>query len=65
MQNPKVVFCISPFKGAEVSLRIHIMKLMEKLLEKKIAVVILAVNLADSLGILFFNEIAGSNIAAV
>ncbi len=51
LQNPKVVFCISPFKGAEVSLRIHIMKLMEKLLEKKIAVVILAVNLADSLGI--------------
>lgn len=51
LQNPKVVFCVSPFKGAEVSQRIHIMKRMEKLLEKKIAVVILAVNLADSLGI--------------
>ncbi|HOO27146.1 MAG TPA: sugar ABC transporter ATP-binding protein [Lachnospiraceae bacterium] len=51
LQNPKVVFCVAPFKGAEVSLRIHIMKLIETLLEKKIAVVILTVNLADSLAL--------------
>lgn len=51
LQNPSVVFCVQPFKSAEVSLRIHIWELLEALLDKKIAVVILAVNLADSLAL--------------
>lgn len=51
LQNPKVVFCIQPFRRAEVSVRSHIWELLERYLEKGIAVVILAVNLADSLAL--------------
>lgn len=51
LQNPKVLFCVQPFKGAELSMRVHIWELLEMLLEKGIAVVILAVNLADSLAL--------------
>ena len=51
LQNPDVVFCVQPFKGAGVSQRIHIYRLLEELLEKGIAVVILAVNLADSMAL--------------
>ena len=51
LQNPKVVFCVQPFKSAEVSLRIHIMELLERFLNKGIPVVIMAVNLADSLAL--------------
>lgn len=51
LQNPEVVFCIQPFKGAEVSVRIRIWELLEQLLNKGIAVVILAVNLADALAL--------------
>ena len=51
LQRPKVVFCIHPFKKAEVSIRSHLWELIERLLERDIAVVILAVNLADSLAL--------------
>ncbi len=51
LQNPKVVFCMQPFHGAEMPLRIHICELLEMLLDKGIAVVILAVSLADSLAL--------------
>lgn len=51
LQNPKVVFCVQPFKRAEVSIRIHVWELLERFLAKGIAVVILAVNLADSLAL--------------
>ena len=51
LQNPKVVFCVQPFKSAEVSIRSHIWELLERFLDKGIAVVILAVNLADSLAL--------------
>ena len=51
IQNPRVVFCVQPFKRAEVSLRIHVWELLERLLDKGIGVVILAVNLADSLAL--------------
>ena len=51
LQNPDIVFCVQPFKSAEVSLRFHIWELLEMLLQKGIAVVILAVNLADSLAL--------------
>ena len=51
IQNPKAVFCVQPFKRAEVSIRIHVWELLERLLDKGIGVVILAVNLADSLAL--------------
>ena len=51
MQRPKVVLCVQPFKNAEVSMRSHIWELIERFLKKNIAVVILAVNLADSLAL--------------
>ena len=47
--NPKVVFCVQPFYGADMYLRKHIIRLINKLKQKGIAVVILAVNLEDSL----------------
>ena len=45
------MFCVQPFKSAEVALRIHIMELLERFLNKGIPVVIMAVNLADSLAL--------------
>ncbi len=51
MQRPSVVFCVQPFRGADMELRMHIFDLLKMLLEKEIAVVILAINLADSLTI--------------
>jgi len=51
LQRPQVVFCIQPFKKAEVAIRSHIWELIDRLLKKGIAVVILAVNLADSLAL--------------
>lgn len=51
LQKPKVVFCIQPFKGADLPHRMVVWELMEMLLEQKIAVVILSLNLADSLSL--------------
>ena len=51
MQHPAAVFCIRPFKGAEMESRMHICLLLERLLEADIAVVILAVNLGDALAL--------------
>ncbi len=51
LQKPKVVVCVQPFNKADVNLRIHIRNLIKKLIQHKIAVVILAVNLADSLSL--------------
>lgn len=51
LQNPGVVFCVQPFKKADVSVRSHIWELLERFLQKGIAVVILAVNLADALAL--------------
>lgn len=50
-QKPKVVFCVQPFRRADVELRMQIWELLKMLLDKNIAVVILAVNLADSLSL--------------
>ena len=47
--NPKVVFCVQPFRYADMELRIHIMELMRMLLDNGVSLVILTVNLADSL----------------
>lgn len=49
LYHPKVVFCIQPFSGADMYLRHHLIELINKLKEKKITVVILAVNLSDCL----------------
>lgn len=51
LQNPKIVFCIQPFNNADVSLRMLIRNLIKKLVKQKIAVIIIAINLADSLSI--------------
>lgn len=51
LQNPRVVFCVQPFKGAEVAMRLRVWEFLALLLEREIAVVVLAVNLADSLAL--------------
>ncbi len=51
LQRPRAVFCIQPFKGADLPHRMFIWKMLKMLLDRKIAVVILAVNLADSLSL--------------
>lgn len=51
LQRPKVVFCIQPFKGADLPHRIWVWEMLEMLLNKGIAVVILAVNLSDSMSL--------------
>ena len=44
-----IVFCVQPFYDADMYLRKHIIALISKLKQKGITVVILAVNLEDSL----------------
>lgn len=51
LQKPKVVFCVQPFQGADMELRMRIWKHLERLMEQGAALVILAVNLADSLSL--------------
>lgn len=51
LQKPKVVFCIQPFKGADLSHRMYIWKMMEMLLDRGMSVVILTINLADSMSL--------------
>ncbi|WP_317855734.1 sugar ABC transporter ATP-binding protein [Chakrabartyella piscis] len=51
LQKPKVVFCIQPFRGADLAHRMYIWTLLEQFLEKGIGVVVLTINLADSLAI--------------
>ena len=51
IQKPKVVFCVQPFRSADIGQRMHIRGLMKMLLDKGIAVVILAVNLAGNLSL--------------
>lgn len=51
LQRPKIAACVQPFMGADVEQRMQIWRLMEQLLEKGIAILILAVNLADSLSL--------------
>lgn len=49
LQRPSVVFCVQPFKGADLPHRMFVWEMLKMLLDKGIAVVILAVNLADSM----------------
>ena len=48
LQRPRVVFCVQPFKGADVNLRMHIWELLRRVMASGAALVILAVNLADT-----------------
>lgn len=49
LQKPEILFCIQPFRGADLAHRMFIWSMLEKFLEKGIAVVILSLNLSDSL----------------
>lgn len=51
LQRPKVTFCIQPFRRADMELRMHIWEQLKMLLDQGIAVIILAVTLADSLSL--------------
>lgn len=51
LQNPGIVFCIKPFKGADLTHRMVIWKLLEDFLDKGITVVDLSLNLSDSLSL--------------
>lgn len=51
LQHPDVCFCLQPFKSADMELRMHIWGLLDRLMAKGIAVVILAVNLSDSMSL--------------
>ncbi len=51
LQNPKVLFCEQPFREADLETRIRIWELLDELMKKGIAVVVLAVNLSDSLAL--------------
>ena len=48
LQRPRAVFCVQPFSGLDVGMRMHIWELLRELMGQGIAVVILAVNLADT-----------------
>jgi len=47
--RPKIVFCLQPFAGADMYLRRHLIELINKLKKKGITVILLSVNIADSL----------------
>lgn len=51
LQRPQIVYCIKPFKGADLAHRIHIWKLLEMLLDRGITVVDISLNLSDSLSL--------------
>ena len=51
LQKPKIVYCVQPFRRADIELRMHIMELMRMLLDKGVALVIITINLADSLSL--------------
>lgn len=49
LARPDIIFCIQPFKGADLPHRIHIWQLLEQLMDHGIAVVLVSLNLSDSL----------------
>lgn len=51
LQKPESLFCIQPFMGADLVHRMYIWSMLEKFLDKGISVVILSLNLSDSLAI--------------
>jgi len=51
LHNPKLVICIQPFSGADMYLRKHLVSLIDSLKKRGMAVLILAVNIADNLAV--------------
>lgn len=51
LQKPKIVVCVQPFMKADINQRIEIWKLLNNFLNKGIALLILSVNLADTLSL--------------
>lgn len=51
LQKPRIVFCVTPFRGADVAHRMVIWRMLEQLLEQEIAVVILSPGLSDALSL--------------
>ena len=51
LQKPEIVFCVQPFKGADLSTRLLIWELQELLLKKGITVAVLTMNMADALSL--------------
>lgn len=51
LQKPKLVFCVSPFQGADLFHRMTIWKILEKFLDHGIALVILSHGLSDALSL--------------
>lgn len=49
LYNPKIVFCLQPFYGADMYLRKHIINLINDLKKRGITVIIIGITLQDSL----------------
>lgn len=49
LANPAACICVQPFFGADMYMRRHILEWIKKLCEKNIALILLLVNLSDSL----------------
>lgn len=49
LYNPKIVFCLQPFYGADMYLRKHIINLINELKKRGITVIIIGITLEDSL----------------
>ncbi len=47
--HPKIVLCVQPFAGADMYLRRNLIEIINKLKKQGITVILLAVNIADSL----------------
>ena len=61
LQKPEILFCIQPFCGADLAHRMFIWSMLEKFLDKGISVVILSLNLSDSLAMADRLLILGEN----
>ena len=61
LQKPEILLCIQPFRGADLAHRMFIWSMLEKFLDKGISVVILSLNLSDSLAMADRLLILGEN----
>lgn len=51
LQKPQIVFCVSPFQGEDLPHRMNIWRILEKVLDQGIALVILSLGLSDALSL--------------
>ena len=49
LQKPDILFCIQPFRGADLEHRMYIWTMLEQFMDRGISVVILSLNLSDAL----------------